>query len=90
MKHHRTLAFGILFLLVASITAFIKRGGGVDAAGLPLLVALDVAAVLCVAAIVVDTVWHAYRGRGQACRHCGHVRPMPSFRMVGPCPHCGH
>ena len=90
MKHHRVLAFGLLFFVLAALGAVVKRGGGVDAAGLPLLVALDVAAGLAVAAIVVDTVWHASQGRGQACRHCGHVRRMSSFRMVGPCPHCGH
>jgi hypothetical protein len=90
VKHHRVLAFGLLFLVVAVLGAVVKRGGGIDAAGLPLLVAFNVTAGLAVVAIVVDTVWHASRGRGQACRHCGHVRPMPSFRMVGPCPHCGH
>jgi len=90
VKHHRILAFGLLFLVVASLGAVVKRGGGVDAAGLPLLVALDVAAGLCAAAIVVDVVWHAYQGRGQACRYCGHLRRMSSFRLEGPCPNCGH
>jgi Zn finger protein HypA/HybF involved in hydrogenase expression len=38
---------------------------------------------------VVDVVVHAWKGEGQACRACGHFRPVKSFRFAGPCPQCG-
>jgi hypothetical protein len=40
-------------------------------------------------AIVVDTVYHAWRGRGYACMKCGHRRRMASFHLSGRCPKCG-
>ena len=89
MKQYRLLAFGILGLVVALVATFSRRGGGIDAAGFPLLLALSVFAGLYGASVVVDTVWHAFQGRGQACRYCGHLRQMSSFRVYGNCPNCG-
>jgi hypothetical protein len=90
MKQYRPLIFGTLGLAVAFIAAFLRGGRGNGAAGFPLLVAFDVTAGLLVAAIIFDTVWHAFKGQGQACRNCGHLRKMSSFRVCGPCPNCGH
>lgn len=39
--------------------------------------------------VVGDVVYHAWLGQGQACRTCGHLRRMKSFRFSGPCPKCG-
>ena len=89
MNRYRLLLFGVLGVAVVSLAAFVKRGGGVGAADRALLVAFNVIGGLLVAGVVVDTVWHAFQGRGQACRSCGHHRQMSSFRVYGACPNCG-
>jgi len=89
MKRFRLLAIGCLGMAAVVLAIQIKRAGGIDGAGFPLLVLLDVVAGIFAAAVVVDTLWHAFKGQGQACRHCGHLRHMSSFRVYGNCPNCG-
>jgi hypothetical protein len=89
MKRYRVLVFTVLGVALAFAAAFVRRAGGVGAADFALLVALNVLAGLFVAAVVFDTVWHALKGEGQACKRCGHPRQMSSFRVYGVCPNCG-
>jgi flagellar basal body-associated protein FliL len=60
-----------------------------DAANNSLIILLNCVAGLFAAAVVVDTFWHAMKGQGQACRRCGHLQQMSSFRVYGSCPNCG-
>ena len=89
MKQLRLLAFGCLgiasFVLATASRQAI--GDGV-AAGWETLLLNVVAGVFCVA-VLVDTFWHAIKGQGQACRHCGHLRQMSLFRVYSKCPNCG-
>ena len=89
MKRYRLLLFMILGVALAFAAAFVRRAGGIGAADFPFLVALNVIAGLFVAAVVFDTVGHALKGKGQACKRCGHLRQMSSFRVYGVCPNCG-
>ena len=89
MKRYRLAIFGVLGLAVTFVAASARRWGGNGAVDVPLLVVLNAIAVLFVAAVVFDTVWHAFKGEGQACRHCGHLRTMSSFRVYGNCRNCG-
>lgn len=89
MKRYRLLLFTGLGVAFAFSAAFVRRAGGIGAADFPLLVTLNVIAGLFVATIVCDTVWHALKGEGQACKRCGHPRQMSSFRVYGVCPNCG-
>ena len=89
MKQLRLLAFGCLgiasfFLAKASRQAI---GDGVVTDWVTFLLNI-VAGVFCVA-VFVDTFWHAIKGQGQACRHCGHLRQLSSFRVYLKCPNCG-
>ena len=89
MKQLRLLTFGCLgiasFFLANTGRQAIGDGGVTDWATLLLNI---VAGVFCLA-IFVDTLWHAIKGQGQACRHCGHLRQMSSFRVYSQCPQCG-
>lgn len=89
MKRYRLLVFAVLGIAVAFAAALARRAGGIGAADFPLLVALNVIAGLFVVAIVFDTAWPALQGEGQACKRCGHLRQMSSFRVYGACPNCG-
>ena len=89
MRRPRILLFAILFAATCAVGAVVRRRGGPGAAADGWLVPLGVCGAVWAAAVVVDVVWHAWKGDGQACRSCGHVRPMKSFRSAGPCPRCG-
>jgi hypothetical protein len=53
------------------------------------LIGFSSIAAVTVLFIVFDVAYHAWHGRGQACRKCGHVRQMKSFRVYSDCPNCG-
>ena len=89
MRRPRILLFAILLAATCAVGAVVRRRGGPGAAADGWLVPLGVCGAVWAAAVVVDVVWHAWKGDGQACRSCGHVRPMKSFRPAGPCPRCG-
>jgi hypothetical protein len=89
MKRLRLLTFGCLGIAVILLANMIQREGGVEFANHSALLLLNVlGGVFCVA-VFVDTFWHAIKGQGQACRHCGHLRQMSSFRVYSKCPNCG-
>lgn len=87
----RILAFGLLCLATTVAALVVRARGGPDGGpdGGPWGMALAILGGAWAAAVVLDVVIHAWRGEGQACRVCGHARPMRSFRMEGPCPRCG-
>ncbi len=87
----RILAFGLLCLATTVAALVVRARGGPDGGpdGGPWGMALAILGGAWAAAVVLDVVIHACRGQGQACRVCGHARPMRSFRMEGPCPRCG-
>ncbi len=87
-KQLRLGAFSVVgsaFLLVG----FIVRRVGVDRAGTPLMTTFISLGILMALTIAFDVVYHTWRGQGQACRSCGHLRRMKPFRISGPCPNCG-
>jgi len=89
MKRLRLLTFGCLGIAVILLANTMKRAGGVEVANHSALVLLNaVGGIICVA-VFVDTFWHAITGQGQACRHCGHLRQLSSFRVYSSCPNCG-
>ncbi|GAC1451769.1 MAG: hypothetical protein NVSMB9_36750 [Isosphaeraceae bacterium] len=61
----------------------------VELAGIPLVTALVALGILLALLIAIDVTIHAWRGEGQACRNCGHIRRMKPFRVYGSCPQCG-
>lgn len=84
----RQLVFRVLgsaMLLVGGWVRYLT----IERAGRPLLATLALLTLALVAVIVFDVVFHAVRGRGQACRRCGLVRPLRTFRPAGACPNCG-
>jgi len=89
VKRDRLLIFGVLGLVFTLVATLLSRWGGIEKAEFPLLFVINVIAGLVVSAIVFDTVWHAFNGKGQACRYCGHLRKMSSFRVYGNCENCG-
>jgi hypothetical protein len=89
MKHARLLMLGCLGIAAIFIANAVRRAGGVDRANDSLLLLLNGVAAVFAAAVVLDTLWHAVKGQGQACRHCGHLRQMSSFRVYSKCPDCG-
>lgn len=89
MKHIRLLIYGLLTTVCLALVFLVKLLGGVDNAPPAVLFLLTVAGGLLGVLIVVDTVWHSSRGKGQACRHCGFVRTMAAFRIYWTCPNCG-
>lgn len=70
----------------------VRRGGGVAAADNRQLAVFNLAAGLFVVAnildtVILDTVWHAVKGEGRACRRCGGLRHMGSrFVSLGRAP----
>ncbi len=76
---------GAIFLLVAPLVG----GKGIDRVGIPLLLVFASLGALMVAIVAFDVAYHAWRGEGQACRRCGHLRQMTPFRLYGACPKCG-
>ena len=89
MKAARTLCFGLMMVAMLACVAVMRRQGGPNGGGEAWLVAMGVLGAVYAAAVVADVAFHAWKGKGQACRACGHVRPVQSFRFAGPCPKCG-
>ena len=87
----RRLRLGVFTLLGAAFVLIgsIVRGAGVHRVGCFLLMAFASLGALLVLIVGFDVVYHALRGEGQACRRCGHVQRMRSFRLSGACPNCG-
>lgn len=88
MRQTRLPFFMALFAATIALAAIVRRRGGPGGAD-GMLEALGVVGAAWAAAVVGDVAWHAWKGEGQACRRCGHVRPMKSFLPVGPCPKFG-
>jgi len=83
---YRRSAFALLGCITGAVyVALRRRGGDKDA----LLIAMGVLGSMWCVAVIADTVYHAWKGIGHACMHCGHRRPMASFRIHPPCPQCG-
>lgn len=85
----RLLVFGVLSAALLAAVGMTRREGGAAGDGEAWLVPLGVLSVAYAIVFVGDVVYHAWKGEGQACRVCGHVRPVRSFRIAGPCPKCG-
>lgn len=89
MKSIRPLLFGLMMVAMVVAAALVRRQGGPNGGGEAWLVPVGVLGGLYAIFVVVDVVVHAWKGEGQACRACGHLRPVKSFRFAGPCPQCG-
>jgi hypothetical protein len=89
MKRLRLITFGCLGIAAILLANTIKRAGGVEVGDHSALLLLSVVGGVFCVTVFVDTVWHAIKGQGQACRHCGHLRQMSSFRVYAKCPSCG-
>lgn len=89
MTSIRPLVFGLLLLAMVFIVATMRRQGWPNGGGEAWLVPVGVLGAVYATAFVADVVFHAWKGNGHACRVCGHLRPMRSFRPAGPCPKCG-
>ena len=81
-------AFSLVGAALLLVGAFV-RWAGVDRAGIPALETFGLLGALMATIVALDVVYHALRGEGQACRSCGHLRPMKPFRFYGACPNCG-
>jgi hypothetical protein len=87
-KRLRLIAFsvgGAAFLCFEGLV----RLTGVERAGSPLLIAFASIGALMILFLVLDVGYHAWRGGGQACRHCGSMRQMKAFHIYSVCPNCG-
>lgn len=89
MTSIRPLIFALLMLGMTVIVALTRREGGPNGGGEGWLVPIGMLAAAYAVAVVSDVLVHAWKGEGQACRVCGHVRPLKSFHPAGPCPRCG-
>ena len=89
MKSIRPLFFGLMTVAMLACTLWMKRQGGPDGGGEAWLIPVAMVGALYAVAVVADVIVHALRGKGQACRVCGHLRHVKSFRFAGPCPQCG-
>lgn len=89
MKTIRPLFFGLLLVALTASVAWMRLQGGPNVGGEAWRVPVAVLSGVYAVAVVIDVVVHAWKGKGQACRACGHVRPLRSFRFEGPCPQCG-
>lgn len=85
----RLVVFAVLSSALLAVVGMMRRGGAAAGDGEAWLVPLGVLSVAYAIVFVGDVVFHALKGEGQACRVCGHVRPVRSFRIAGPCPKCG-
>lgn len=89
MARFRLMVYSVLGLVTIVFGALIQSVGGIDGAGVPLLVAFSILSGTWVFLIVADVVYHAWQGQGYACPHCGQCRRMDSFRVYVACPNCG-
>lgn len=89
MPAARPLVFGLMMVAMLVAAALVRRQGGFNGGGEAWLIPVGMVGALYAVAVVADVIFHAWRGKGQACRVCGHLRPVKSFRFAGPCPQCG-
>ena len=89
MPAARPLVFGLMMVAMLVAAALVRRQGGFNGGGEAWLIPVGMVGALYAVAVVADVIFHAWRGKGQACRVCGHLRPVKSFRLAGPCPQCG-
>jgi hypothetical protein len=92
MTSIRLLFFGLMMVAMVASTVWMKMQGwpnGPKGDGEAWLVPVGILGGLYAVAVVADVISHAWKGEGQTCRACGHVRPVKSFRFAGPCPQCG-
>ncbi len=89
MRAARPLAFGLMMVAMLVAAALVRRQGGFNGGGEAWLIPVGMVGALYAVAVVADVIFHAWKGEGQACRACGHLRPVKSFRFAGPCPQCG-
>lgn len=89
MRGIRPLVFGVLSAMLLAGIGIMRGPDGPAGEGEAWLVPLGVLSVAYAIVFVGDVVYHAWKGEGQACRVCGHVRHVRSFRIAGPCPKCG-
>ena len=85
-KTMRTRTFWVVGTALLVIVPFVQDVGR---AGTPLLMLFGSLAALMIALVVFDVAYHAWRAEGQACRTCGQIRRMKSFRFASVCPNCG-
>jgi hypothetical protein len=89
MPAARPLVFGLMMVAMLVAAALVRRQGGFNGGGEAWLIPAGILGALYAVAVVADVIFHAWKGKGQACRVCGHLRPVKSFRFAGPCPQCG-
>jgi hypothetical protein len=89
MKSIRPLFFGLMMVAMVAGSVWVNLQGGPNGGGEAWLIPVGMVGALYAVAVVADVIFHAWKGIGQACRVCGHVRPSKSFRFAGPCPQCG-
>ena len=87
-KRLRLIAYSVVGTALALVGVLVQLAS-VERAGGPLLAAFAALGTLLVLVVVLDVTSHAWRGEGQACRHCGHIRRMKPFRVYVSCPNCG-
>lgn len=86
-KRLRLIAYSVVGSALALVGVLVEWTT-VELAGIPLLTAFGALGTL-LALVALDVTIHAWRGEGQACRNCGHIRRMKPFRVYGSCPECG-
>ena len=86
-KRLRLIAYSVVGAALAVVV--LVQSLTVQRAGIPLLVALASLGALMALIVILDVTVHAWRGEGQACRHCGHIRRMKPFLVYVACPNCG-
>jgi hypothetical protein len=89
MPAARPFVFGLMMVAMVAGSVWVNLQGGPNGGGEAWLVPVGVLGGLYAILVVVDVVVHAWKGEGQACRVCGHLRLVKSFRFAGPCPQCG-
>jgi hypothetical protein len=87
-KRLRLIAYSVVGAALALVGGLVQMAS-VEHAGGPLLAAFASLGTLMVLIVVLDVTFHAWRGAGQACRNCGHIRRMKPFRVYVSCPNCG-
>ena len=87
-KRLRLIAYSVVGTALA-LVGVLLRWTSIEDAGVPLLAACLSLGTLMVLIVILDVTLHAWRGEGQACRNCGHIRRMKPFRVYVRCPNCG-
>ena len=85
----RLLIYSALGVASMALVGLIRFYGDFDAAPLLLKMATAGIGVAWAVFIFADVAFHTFKGGGMPCPHCGHKRPLRSFRLAAPCPNCG-